>query len=41
MRHDTERMRGLRPYVMTNLKTGTGLDAVIDFIERQGLLIAV
>ena len=40
MRHDTERMRGARPYVMTNLKTGTGLDAVIDFIERQGLLIA-
>ena len=40
MCHDTERMRGARPYVMTNLKTGTGLDAVIGFIERQGLLIA-
>jgi urease accessory protein len=40
MRHDTERMRGTRPYVMTNLKSGAGLDAVIGFIERQGLLIA-
>jgi urease accessory protein len=40
MRHDTERMRGTRPYVMTNLKTGASLDAVIGFIERQGLLIA-
>ncbi len=39
MRHDTERMRGARPYVMTNLKTGAGLDAVIDFIERRGVLI--
>ena len=38
MRHDTERMRGARPYAMTNLKSGAGLDAVIDLIERQGLL---
>ncbi|HJW51397.1 MAG TPA: urease accessory protein UreG [Burkholderiaceae bacterium] len=38
MRHDTERMRGTRPYAMTNLKSGAGLDAVIDLIERQGLL---
>jgi urease accessory protein len=34
-------MRAARPYVMTNLKTGAGLDAVIDFIERQGLLLSV
>jgi urease accessory protein len=40
MRHDTERMRGERPYVMTNLKTREGLDAVIGFIERRGLLRA-
>jgi len=40
MRHDTERMRAARPYVMTNLKTGEGVDRVIGFIERQGLLIA-
>jgi urease accessory protein len=38
MRHDTERMRGARPWVMTNLKTGEGLDAVIDFIQQRGLL---
>jgi urease accessory protein len=38
MRHDTERMRGPRPYVMTNLKSGAGVDVVIDLIERQGLL---
>jgi len=39
MRHDTERMRGPRPYVMTNLKCGAGLDEIVQFIERQGLLI--
>ncbi len=38
MRHDTERMRGTRPYVMTNLKTGAGLHQVIDFIVTRGLL---
>jgi urease accessory protein len=38
MRHDTARMRGTRPWVMTNLKTGEGLDAVIDFIQQRGLL---
>ena len=40
MRSDTERMRGSRPYVMTNLKTGAGVDAVIDFIVTRGLLAA-
>ena len=38
MRHDTERMRGPRPYAMTNLKSGAGLNEVVQFIERQGLL---
>ena len=38
MRSDTERMRPGRPYVMTNLKTGAGLDTVIDFIVRKGQL---
>jgi len=37
MRHDTERMRGARPHVMTNLKSGAGLDEVVHFIERNGL----
>jgi urease accessory protein len=44
MRADTTRMRtnaqGLKPFVMTNLKTREGLDEVIDFIERKGLLKA-
>jgi urease accessory protein len=31
-------MRGERPFVFTNLKTGQGLDAVITFIEKDGLL---
>ena len=38
MRADTERMRGTRPFVMTNLKTREGLSAVVDFIETRGLL---
>jgi len=40
MRHDTERMRPGRPWVMTNLKTGEGVDQVIGFIERQGMPVA-
>jgi urease accessory protein len=31
-------MRPSRPYVMTNLKTRTGLDDVVRFIETRGLL---
>jgi urease accessory protein len=38
MEADTRRMRGSRPYVMTNLKTNRGLDEVVRFIETQGLL---
>src|SRR5205085_10180873 len=38
MRSDTRRMRGSRPFVMTNLKTRAGLDEVVAFIERRGLL---
>ena len=38
MRHDTERMRPERPWVMTDLKSGHGLDTVIDFIVAKGCL---
>jgi len=43
MRSDTLRMRttprGLRPFVMTNLKTQTGLLEIVSFIEDRGLLL--
>jgi urease accessory protein len=38
MERDAKRMRGERPFVFTNLKTGQGLDTVIRFIETEGLL---
>jgi len=42
MESDTVRMRttpkGLKPFVMTNLKTQAGLDQVIEFIETRGML---
>ncbi len=38
MERDSRRMRGDRPFVFTNLKTGQGLETVIRFIETQGLL---
>ena len=36
MRHDAARMRKDRPFVFTNLKTGEGLQSVVDFIVKQG-----
>jgi len=38
MARDAKKMRGERPYVFTNLKTGQGLDEVIQFIEKEGML---
>ena len=44
MASDTQRMRqtaqGVRPFVMTNLKTRQGLDEVIRFIETRRLLVS-
>jgi len=44
MQSDTERMRaspqGVKPFVMTNLKTQTGLMDVVKFIETKGMLLA-
>lgn len=36
MDRDARKMRGERPFVFTNLKVGTGVEAVIAFIERHG-----
>jgi urease accessory protein len=38
MDRDARRMRGERPFVFTNLKTGQGLDTVVRFILREGML---
>src|SRR5262245_22312362 len=38
MQRDATRMRREKPFVFTNLKTGQGLDGVIRFIEKEGLL---
>ena len=38
MERDAKKMRGERPFVFTNLKIGQGLDDVIAFIEREGML---
>jgi len=38
MDRDARKQRGERPFVFTNLKTGDGVDAVKDFVIRQGLL---
>lgn len=38
MESDARRMRNGRPFVMCNLKDGTGLTEIIRYIEREGLL---
>jgi urease accessory protein len=38
MERDAKKMRGQRPFVFTNMKTGQGLDRVVAFIEKEGLL---
>ena len=38
MDRDTKKMRGEKPFVFSNQKTGLGLEQIIAFIERQGLL---
>src|SRR5712671_2147842 len=36
MQRDAKKMRGERPFVFTNLKTGEGLERIIEFIVEQG-----
>ncbi|BBP00726.1 urease accessory protein UreG [Sulfuriferula nivalis] len=38
MDRDAKKMRGERPFVFSNLKTGQGLDEIIQFIEKKGLM---
>jgi len=46
MEADTRRMRainggdGVKPFVMTNLRTKEGLAEVVSFIEQRGMLTA-
>ena len=40
MERDTKKMRGDKPFVFSNQKTGLGLDEIIAFIERHGMLNA-
>ncbi len=38
MEQDTLKMRGNRPFVFTNLKTAQGLDDIVRFIKKHGML---
>jgi urease accessory protein len=40
MDRDAKKMRGERPYVFTNLRTGVGLNEVLQFIIDRGMLPA-
>jgi urease accessory protein len=38
MERDAGRMRGQRPFLFSNLKSGQGLEAIVSFIETRGLM---
>jgi len=38
MERDAKRMRGARPFVFSNLKTGQGLESIVKFVETEGML---
>ncbi|MCP5407170.1 MAG: urease accessory protein UreG [Chromatiaceae bacterium] len=38
MEQDTLRMRKKRPFVFSNMKTGEGLEQIVEFIEYEGML---
>jgi urease accessory protein len=40
MAMDARRMRGMRPFVFSNLKSGQGLDEIVNFILQKGGLAA-
>ena len=39
MDRDARKMRGERPFVFSNLKTGQGLDQILAFVEMRGMLL--
>jgi len=39
MDRDSKRMRGERPFLFSNLKQEDGLDQIVAFIEKQGLML--
>jgi urease accessory protein len=40
MRRDAQKMRGERPFVFSNLKTGEGVSDIIAWLERDVLFVA-
>ena len=38
MASDAKKQRGERPFIFTNLRKGEGVDQVVEFIRKQGLL---
>ena len=38
MDRDAKKMRGERPFVFSNLKTGLGLEEIVGFIVERGML---
>ena len=38
MERDAKRMRGERPFVFSSLKRGEGVDAIVEFVVREGML---
>ncbi len=36
MERDARKMRGARPFVMTNLREGKGVAEIVQFIEQKG-----
>src|SRR3954471_15666164 len=41
MDRDAKKMRGERPFVFSNLKTGQGVERIVAFIETEGMLYVV
>jgi len=40
MERDSRRMRGARPFIFTNLRTGEGLETIVTWIKREQMLDA-